>query len=563
MMDGEHNWPVALAPLGGASLGTVLWRHRGVLSLTGLIKARYAIHPGKPLEPVVPEPVFTVGQVRGTTFTHARENLPLPRPEIVVIGTAYARRRRRLSVDLEVLHGNERLISKQLNVLGPRRSAGGNPEPFDHLFLEFGQAYGGSGWPDNPIGRGFGEPDDPPRIEHPEDPARTACFAPIPLSFAARRARRGAMPREAFLKSPIHLPDDFDWTYFQAAPVDQQLDAWPPDATIVLRNMHPELHELHILLPPAKATAWWYEGTRAPRPLLPTLSSIHVDVDKRSVALIWRVNIQVHEQHDLGDVVFAGGVTHGEDDVAAPESKTGLRIERTQSIGEDFESTRQGIDARPFESTITTPGDDVLAPPHPFQVGSEAVQAPRDPEAHTEVLDMDALLGKRPDPGTAVIDMERLQAQQAAGQGIRATYELDGALPDPTHANPFAPPPAESRCPASIPSGAVEGWPFTRPDEADTPTSEVAVQHLRELEALRAAERERAEREAQATEEREAQARAAEEVRARATVEQKRFEAEQAEARKRAQERALKEKEERLSNAAQLRSALYEGFDDP
>jgi hypothetical protein len=85
-----------------------------------------------------------------------------------------------------------------------------------------------------------------PRIEHPEQPLRTvqdrsepANFAPMPPSFQ----------KWSLFRAPL-LPLDWDPSFFNAAPEDQQAGDYPRgDETVTLANLHPKHPRLSFRLP--------------------------------------------------------------------------------------------------------------------------------------------------------------------------------------------------------------------------------------------------------------------------------------------------------------------------
>src|SRR5207244_2563987 len=120
--------------------------------------------------------------------------------------------------------------------------------PFMQMPIVYEKAFGGMGYPNNLSGMGFGgDATALPNIVS-ADPARAkdvASFGPIASVWPQRkrlargrsapapqkpghdRGASGPKPR-APSESIIELADDFDWTFFQAAPEDQRLDALPP-----------------------------------------------------------------------------------------------------------------------------------------------------------------------------------------------------------------------------------------------------------------------------------------------------------------------------------------------
>src|SRR5690606_21345855 len=121
------------------------------------------------------------------------------------------------------------------------------PLPFTTMPLTYANAYGGPGYAANPVGRGFGTRE-APSVELPGEPLRQesrptpASFAPIHPAWAQRAGKVGTKYGEAWRKERApYYAEDFDWTYFQAAPADQQLAGYlRGDEEVVLQGLRPD-----------------------------------------------------------------------------------------------------------------------------------------------------------------------------------------------------------------------------------------------------------------------------------------------------------------------------------
>jgi hypothetical protein len=131
--------------------------------------------------------------------------------------------------------------------------------------LRWEYSFGGLNYAANPYGRGIDPIRDQdgekvvelPLIEHPNYPIHLptdrpppANFAPVPTTFHERQRKRGTYDqRWSAFRAPLP-PLDFDASFNNAAPVDQQGGNYPRgDEILVLRNLHPKLPELHTRLP--------------------------------------------------------------------------------------------------------------------------------------------------------------------------------------------------------------------------------------------------------------------------------------------------------------------------
>ena len=164
-------------------------------------------------------------------------------------------------------------LKKELAVFGDRiwrRSKDGNihpskPTPFTSMPIRYTKALGGSEYLRNPIGKGRDNvmSDDGsvhlplPNIEDPQnlmsnmdhEPLPVG-FGPLPTSSVFRIQKQGT--RDSVWKNrraPLR-PIDFDWTFYNAAPEDQQLPGYlTGDETLKVSFMHPEHRHLACTLP--------------------------------------------------------------------------------------------------------------------------------------------------------------------------------------------------------------------------------------------------------------------------------------------------------------------------
>ncbi|HUA76119.1 MAG TPA: DUF2169 domain-containing protein, partial [Acetobacteraceae bacterium] len=204
-------------------------------------------------------------------------------------------------------------LSKELLFFGPRFATPGRqweigpPAPVASVPLRWEFSFGGLSDPRNPLGRGIEPATLPdgsealalPQIEYPEQRLRKlgdrpppANFAPVPPGFESRLAKRGTYDqRWAVFRAPLP-PLDFDPSYYNAAPGDQQAGNFPRgDETLILRNLHPSLPELRTRLPGVSPHAGVLvaEGMSAsPQPVTMNLDTIVAMPEEDALVLVWR-----------------------------------------------------------------------------------------------------------------------------------------------------------------------------------------------------------------------------------------------------------------------------------
>ena len=204
---------------------------------------------------------------------------------------------------------------KELQVFGDRiwmaaedgSAVASEPGPFVSLPLRWELAFGGLESTDNPMGRGLDELEDEegqpywplPNIEDPaslierlEDSPAPVGFAAVAPDWAARAAKLGTRDRRwATFRAPLP-PKDFDHSYHNAAPEDQQFDGgFRGDETLTFENLHPDHPELRVTLPGrrprALAVVIGDEGQELVELPL-TLDTIQVAMAEERVTLLWR-----------------------------------------------------------------------------------------------------------------------------------------------------------------------------------------------------------------------------------------------------------------------------------
>ncbi len=188
--------------------------------------------------------------------------MPKPKGELLVWGRCFSpdgepRGASQVSVRLGP-------IEKHLYVFGNRywRKAGGarfsitEPDPFVDMPLTYDRAFGGGGFDRNPLGRGAapvttssGAQSHPlPNVEDPRhlvgspsDHPEPAGLAPLDYTWPQRAKKLGTYDNTWFQERWPFYPDDMNWTYFNAAPEDQQIeDFFAGTESFSVAGMHPK-----------------------------------------------------------------------------------------------------------------------------------------------------------------------------------------------------------------------------------------------------------------------------------------------------------------------------------
>ncbi len=205
--------------------------------------------------------------------------MPKGRGEVLLAATAYAPSNKpatRMSVRVTV-----GAIDKQLNILGDREWLYGlvplhqitEPAPFSSIPIRYDRAYGGPDYPANPIGQAHTGQRVPafvgvnrgrmPNIELPQEPVRShrakyapAGFGALDIRSPARQKKAGTYGREWMENDFPGLANDVDWTVFNAAPEDQQIDGFfTGGESYRLAGLHPDKPVIEGRLPTMRVSA--------------------------------------------------------------------------------------------------------------------------------------------------------------------------------------------------------------------------------------------------------------------------------------------------------------------
>ncbi len=227
-----------------------------------------------------------------------------PKADILLAGSAHApggQPAAKTDVTLKV--GS---LSKTLTVHGPRKFTGNmfagrsfSPtEPFVSVPLTYENAFGGSGYAKNPVGRGYGgeiapQIEDPRKpITGPRDSAEPAGFGPLTEAWPQRKGFLGTYGGNYMKTRWPWFPENFNWSYFNAAPLDQQAPYLRGDETIELHNLHPKHSVYRTRLPGLRARAYVEEvdakGQLSAREVDLKLDTLWIHSGEEKAILIWR-----------------------------------------------------------------------------------------------------------------------------------------------------------------------------------------------------------------------------------------------------------------------------------
>ncbi|UQA57791.1 DUF2169 family type VI secretion system accessory protein [Polyangium aurulentum] len=340
--------------LPGATAAAFAWRTRGRLEVTVLVKATFAFAPDGEMRPVEPQEVLFAevyhrgGQGRMVRFASDRAPY-LPRAEVVFTGHAHAPPGAAVAsmpVRITIYDGDSLVLDKALLVQ--------DEAPFERMPIIYERAPAGPDMQENPFGVAPGSPH-APNILDPRDPSRSAGFGPIARAWPSRRRLLGDTPREA-LEGPIQeIPDHFNWSYFQSAPLDQQVDHLRGGEWIVLQGLHPERQQLRTRLPEARGAARVYGlsafGVAEGQSLDLQADTLRIDGDEQRCTVVFRRSFPVPSEAAFASLRIVAGVELPGAPLAWPSHpappRQGVEF-ATLALVDDAASAPAPLEATPF-----------------------------------------------------------------------------------------------------------------------------------------------------------------------------------------------------------------------
>ncbi|MEE9318981.1 MAG: DUF2169 domain-containing protein [Granulosicoccus sp.] len=237
-----------------------------------------------------------------------------PNADVMLVGTARAPTElSATSFPVSMTVGDMR---KQLIVYGKRhwnhamddRYRATEPEVARSVSIHYGNSFGGSDSQFNSLGSGYFESDNQlpsdqkilPFIEYPDNPVRApgdmiapAGFGPIAYSWPSRTCKLGTYDDQWLANQWPWFPKDIDWSFFNAAPLDQQIKGYlHGDESIHLVNLVKDNAEFKTSLPGQQVKLFLneitQEGGQSFRQIKMHLDTLWIDVDKMKLVLTWR-----------------------------------------------------------------------------------------------------------------------------------------------------------------------------------------------------------------------------------------------------------------------------------
>lgn len=314
--------PVPVTALQQSTAATLAWRCNNQLYLTVVVKATFAFAVDAPMTRTKPQQIVRAevhhGQNPARSVLLTSDLAPyLPRADVLFTGNVYAPS----GVPTPSLPLRLAVFSSKGPVLDKRLVAQ-DPAGFQRLPVVYENALRGID-DENPLGVTSN-----PNILDPRNPDRPGGFGPLGRAWPLRKRLLGTTPRATLDEPLATFPDDFDWTYFQAAPPDQRIDFLGGNEWLLLEGLHPSVHCLRTRLPGARGLARLYgldehgisEGT-----LLELVAdTLRIDGEALCCTVVWRQNVPIAGENALNAANVVAGVEVADEMFEWPETPPAL-----------------------------------------------------------------------------------------------------------------------------------------------------------------------------------------------------------------------------------------------
>src|SRR5690554_6498104 len=289
--------------------------------------------------PILSADVFEGEPGLSAAFFECEYGLRKKQCDVILKATAYARNHKPTK---ELLVGfRVGQCTKKIQIVGNRQWQGllslspSRPEPFTEMPITYSRAFGGSRppmgkkdegifYPQNPIGCGYAKgkyqaalKNTPvPNLEHPNKPVKHCdgdyppmSFGPIGRSWQPRLAFAGTYDEKWKEETFPLLPADFDETFMQVAPTDQQIPFPVGGEPVVLVNLHPTKDSIVFALPNLDLPMVALTKNRTQHRLEPVVDCITIDADKQQLSILWRAHLPIARSIAEIDTLAAGKVS--------------------------------------------------------------------------------------------------------------------------------------------------------------------------------------------------------------------------------------------------------------
>lgn len=414
-------WPVEIRPIGLAACGAALWRFRGRMRVTAVVKAAFSFVPGGPMMLEEPDDVFggdvpfvgdpwaprglAPGAMGGpkdpTRSLWAASDLAPFRPQADVVLVGHARLPRGGGAVRLAVWSEHTLVDRIVQVAD--EEGDGAPIP-----LVYERALGGPRSTENPVGTGRVTGSRLPDLIDPADVRHPIGFGPIAPWWPVRAALLGGRDPSALAGPVAEIPGDIDWAYFQAAPREQRVPHLRGDEWIRIEGMIAEHPALETRLPGVTAGCRVFGlDASGPVPVVLVADGMHLDADRGRCSLTFRGSFAVPGEEALARLVLLAGVEMPGSLLRWPDT---VNARRSTEV---LEWPALPERASTVQLDWGEAGPPLMPAPEPPPAGRQATVVLAWPELPPPALDLDDPPTLRGRPSTNL-----LPAREAASMGV-------------------------------------------------------------------------------------------------------------------------------------------------
>jgi uncharacterized protein YjbI with pentapeptide repeats len=235
-----------------------------------------------------------------------------PGADILLVGKCYTPEGKKLSSCLVKFQAGSK--SKSLTVYGNRFWIGGslsnvpsNPELFSEMELRYENSFGGTEYKKNPVGKGTEKKENnsgeklilipnilhfDERVSSPAVKLEPAGFGPLGEMWIQRFSKLGSYKGSYLKERWPWFPKDFDWSYFNSAPYDMQLNGYlKGDEKLYLENLNRIYSKFYSRLPGIRIRTFVNELSMEGknfREVKMNLDTLWIDTENEKMVLVWR-----------------------------------------------------------------------------------------------------------------------------------------------------------------------------------------------------------------------------------------------------------------------------------
>ncbi|MBC2714114.1 MAG: DUF2169 domain-containing protein [Desulfobacteraceae bacterium] len=284
-----------------------------------------------------------------------------PRTDILLIGKCYAPFGKAVpACKVNFQAGNH---SKTLGVFGDRywnqiTRTISDPKPFTQMDLRYENSFGGSGYKKNPVGKGYAKikkadgskiwplpniEDIKNLIDSPGSNPEPAGFGPIGDMWIQRYSKLGTYKGSWLKERWPWYPKDFDWGFFNAAPLNMQVEGYlTGDEHLSFENFHHSHAIYKSQLPGLKPRAFLHKkekgnsGQAVFKEVTLRLDTLWIDMESEKAVLVWRGLSEILTE-DYEEVSHCFIVSEKLEELAQPKAHYHELFLKQLDVDEDFQ----------------------------------------------------------------------------------------------------------------------------------------------------------------------------------------------------------------------------------